>query len=393
MNGPTFSGLYGRSVTLADGSVLQANDDYLRLSITQPHSQLVRGYQPVMPSYSGVFNDDRQLSALIAFIRNVPAPSGVDAYPVELAMGDRFLCARKSDGTVLCEGRIGPYGADGSTAIVNLPVANAIQIVGRQSTLCVRTQDGNIACVGRLNGMDDSVDLTRMRPAGSIVPAATSPQQWVEGPIALDSTRRTITRLSTLDDQEPSPLHVFPSSVTDVARNFGTICANSGDISCSLNSQRMNFMPIQGTSGAVAMEVYSGLGLALFSGGTARSWEVCPSGESDYQPAQCRQYGGRRRSVSSRPVVLPAPAVELARGTVPCILLQSGYVSCVGGGSVFLGFGGSSSLVTREVFDGNTMQPEACVITLDRRVFCVNPSLGTSRWSGLGAAISPSPTS
>jgi len=74
---PSLSGLYGRTVRLADGRTMIADDDYLRDSIVLPRKNLVAGYAPVMPSYAGRL-DESQLQALIAWMR-VGAPSLPDA--------------------------------------------------------------------------------------------------------------------------------------------------------------------------------------------------------------------------------------------------------------------------------------------------------------------------
>lgn len=68
--GPTFAGLYGKTETLDDGSEVVADDDYLRESIVEPGAKLVEGYANVMTPYPQL--SDRELSALIAFIREQP---------------------------------------------------------------------------------------------------------------------------------------------------------------------------------------------------------------------------------------------------------------------------------------------------------------------------------
>ena len=42
--GPTWKGLYGSEVTLADGKVVVADDGYLRASVREPNAQIVEGY-------------------------------------------------------------------------------------------------------------------------------------------------------------------------------------------------------------------------------------------------------------------------------------------------------------------------------------------------------------
>ena len=67
---PTLHGIYGQEITLADGSKVTVDDDYLRESILDPHAKLVEGYGPVMPATYGDLTD-AQLNALIAYIKSL----------------------------------------------------------------------------------------------------------------------------------------------------------------------------------------------------------------------------------------------------------------------------------------------------------------------------------
>ncbi|WP_263138829.1 cytochrome c oxidase subunit II [Pseudomonas sp. RIT-PI-AD] len=75
---PPLQGLYGRSVALADGSRVVADDAYLRDSILLPQKQVVAGYAPVMPTYTHVM-DEEAVARLVAYIRSLadtpPDPS------------------------------------------------------------------------------------------------------------------------------------------------------------------------------------------------------------------------------------------------------------------------------------------------------------------------------
>jgi len=74
--GPSYLGLYGSKVKLADGSTVTADDNYIRESILQPNAKIVAGYQPVMPSFQGQVTED-QIAALTAYIKSLkdqPAP-------------------------------------------------------------------------------------------------------------------------------------------------------------------------------------------------------------------------------------------------------------------------------------------------------------------------------
>ena len=70
LTGPTWQHLFGQDVPLADGSQVSADENYIRRSILEPNAQVVRGFNPVMPSYQGSLTD-RQLDALIAYIRTL----------------------------------------------------------------------------------------------------------------------------------------------------------------------------------------------------------------------------------------------------------------------------------------------------------------------------------
>ncbi len=66
--GPTFKGIYGSTETMADGEVVQVDENYLRESILEPGARIVQGYQNIMPNAYGSLTE-RQVSALIAFIQ------------------------------------------------------------------------------------------------------------------------------------------------------------------------------------------------------------------------------------------------------------------------------------------------------------------------------------
>ncbi|MCB0281897.1 MAG: cytochrome c oxidase subunit II [Calditrichae bacterium] len=68
--GPTFKGVFGRTEELTDGSSITVDENYIRHSILEPQSQVVKGFQPVMPTYQGVLNS-QQIDALIAFLKTV----------------------------------------------------------------------------------------------------------------------------------------------------------------------------------------------------------------------------------------------------------------------------------------------------------------------------------
>jgi cytochrome c oxidase subunit 2 len=62
--------LYQANRELSDGSVVVADENYLRESIVYPKAKIVAGYQPVMPAYAGLLSD-REISALIEYIKEI----------------------------------------------------------------------------------------------------------------------------------------------------------------------------------------------------------------------------------------------------------------------------------------------------------------------------------
>jgi cytochrome c oxidase subunit II len=69
VHAPDLVGIYGRSVPLADGSTVTADDRYLHDSIMLPAKQVAAGYAPVMPSFEGRIGEDDVL-ALIAYLKS-----------------------------------------------------------------------------------------------------------------------------------------------------------------------------------------------------------------------------------------------------------------------------------------------------------------------------------
>jgi len=73
---PPLAGLYGRHVALSDGSQVLADAAYLRDSILLPQKQVVAGYGPIMPTYTGLL-DEEAIQRLLAYLRSLtptPAP-------------------------------------------------------------------------------------------------------------------------------------------------------------------------------------------------------------------------------------------------------------------------------------------------------------------------------
>jgi cytochrome c oxidase subunit 2 len=75
--GPALEGLFGSAVPLTTGATVVADEAYLRESIHRPPAKVVAGFEPIMPTYEGLIDEEGVL-ALIAYIKSLgasePAP-------------------------------------------------------------------------------------------------------------------------------------------------------------------------------------------------------------------------------------------------------------------------------------------------------------------------------
>jgi len=67
---PLLEGLYRNPVPLSDGTMVTADDQYLRDSILQPAKQISAGYDNIMPSYSGHLREE-EIMQLIAYLKAI----------------------------------------------------------------------------------------------------------------------------------------------------------------------------------------------------------------------------------------------------------------------------------------------------------------------------------
>lgn len=71
--GPSLAGVHGKPVLLDNGASVVADDNYVRESILQPGAKVVAGFQPIMPTFQGVLNEEQVLS-LVAYIKSMAQP-------------------------------------------------------------------------------------------------------------------------------------------------------------------------------------------------------------------------------------------------------------------------------------------------------------------------------
>lgn len=71
--GPSYKGVYGKTETVVTGGQereIIVDDAYIRNSILKPMDDIVKGYQPLMPSQEGLVND-AEIKALTAYIKSL----------------------------------------------------------------------------------------------------------------------------------------------------------------------------------------------------------------------------------------------------------------------------------------------------------------------------------
>lgn len=73
--GPALAALYNAPVQLADGSVVTADDNYIRESIVNSQAKIVKGFQPIMPLFQGQLSEE-DLLKLVAYIKSLTPPKG-----------------------------------------------------------------------------------------------------------------------------------------------------------------------------------------------------------------------------------------------------------------------------------------------------------------------------
>lgn len=85
VNAPRLEGVYGKPVPImgADGQVrfVKADDRYIRDSILLPKSQVVAGYEPIMPSFKGIIGEEDLLKIIeyVKSIGTITSETGSDA--------------------------------------------------------------------------------------------------------------------------------------------------------------------------------------------------------------------------------------------------------------------------------------------------------------------------
>jgi cytochrome c oxidase subunit 2 len=69
--GPSLTNVYGHDVALNDGSVVEADDEYIRESIVNPTAKVVEGFAPLMPANFGAQLSDEDILNLVEYIKSL----------------------------------------------------------------------------------------------------------------------------------------------------------------------------------------------------------------------------------------------------------------------------------------------------------------------------------
>jgi cytochrome c oxidase subunit 2 len=80
---PVLEGLFGHPVATNDGSIVTADEAYIRESILYPSAKIVAGFENIMPTFKGQVSEEEiiQLIAYIKSLKRGETPVRVESYP------------------------------------------------------------------------------------------------------------------------------------------------------------------------------------------------------------------------------------------------------------------------------------------------------------------------
>jgi cytochrome c oxidase subunit II len=68
--GPSWKGIYGKTETLNDGKTVVVDDAYIRESMMFPQAKIVKGFDPIMPTFQGLLHE-QDIRGLTAYIKSL----------------------------------------------------------------------------------------------------------------------------------------------------------------------------------------------------------------------------------------------------------------------------------------------------------------------------------
>lgn len=75
IHAPLLDGIFGKPAPLSDGTIVTADDQYLRDSILLPNKQIAAGYEPLMPTYQNQVSEE-DVTALLAYLKSLGSAEG-----------------------------------------------------------------------------------------------------------------------------------------------------------------------------------------------------------------------------------------------------------------------------------------------------------------------------
>jgi cytochrome c oxidase subunit 2 len=78
--GPSLKGIVGTTVELQDGTNVVVDEGYLRESILTSQAKVLKGYQPLMPTFQGLISEEN-LAALIEYVKSLTPRAAAPAAP------------------------------------------------------------------------------------------------------------------------------------------------------------------------------------------------------------------------------------------------------------------------------------------------------------------------
>ncbi len=85
--GAKLENVFNTDVKLVGGGVVKADENYIRNSILNPASQVVEGFQPIMPTFKGQVTEE-QLNSLVAYIKSL-SPNAAAAASANTAAANK----------------------------------------------------------------------------------------------------------------------------------------------------------------------------------------------------------------------------------------------------------------------------------------------------------------
>ena len=95
--GPSLKDIIGTTVDLQDGSSAVVDEAYLRESILTSQAKIVKGFQPLMPTFQGLISEEN-LVALIEHVKSMSPKATTAAAPASAAAESGAATAGKPAG-------------------------------------------------------------------------------------------------------------------------------------------------------------------------------------------------------------------------------------------------------------------------------------------------------